>query len=74
MVSDSTPCDIVPAMRGSIAWTGALAPAVLAAALASSPAPAAKPALPFIEDDYPRALAEARTKKLPIFVEAWAPW
>jgi hypothetical protein len=47
---------------------------VLAAALAASPAPATKPALPFIEDDYPRALAEARVRKLPIFVEAWAPW
>ena len=31
-------------------------------------------ALPFIEDDYPRALAESRSRKLPIFVEAWAPW
>jgi hypothetical protein len=30
--------------------------------------------LPFIEDDYPRALAESRSRKLPIFVEAWAPW
>ena len=30
--------------------------------------------LPFIADDYPRALAEARTRKVPIFVEAWAPW
>jgi hypothetical protein len=35
---------------------------------------AARPTLPFIEDDYPKALAEARSKKLPIFVEAWAPW
>lgn len=33
-----------------------------------------KPALPFIEDDYPRAVAEAKQRKLPIFVEAWAPW
>ncbi len=32
-----------------------------------------KPVLPF-QDDYARALAEARAKKLPIFVEAWAPW
>ncbi len=31
-------------------------------------------ALPFHADDYPKALAEARTKKLPIFAEAWAPW
>jgi hypothetical protein len=30
--------------------------------------------LPFIEDDYPRARAEARASKLPLFVEAWAPW
>ncbi len=30
--------------------------------------------LPFIADDYPAALAQARARKLPIFVEAWAPW
>lgn len=30
--------------------------------------------LPVIEDDYPRALAEARARKLPIFIDAWAPW
>jgi hypothetical protein len=33
-----------------------------------------KAALPFIEDDYPRALAEAKTKGLPLFVDTWAPW
>lgn len=33
-----------------------------------------KPALPFIEDDYAAALKQATQKKLPIFVEAWAPW
>ena len=33
-----------------------------------------RPALPFIADDYPAAMAQARAKKLPIFVEAWAPW
>jgi hypothetical protein len=37
-------------------------------------APHAKTALPFIEDDYPRALAEAKTKGLPLFVDTWAPW
>ncbi len=31
-------------------------------------------ALPFIEDDYPRGIAEARARKIPLFVEAWAPW
>ena len=30
--------------------------------------------LPFIEDDYPKAVARAKTKNVPIFVEAWAPW
>src|SRR3954468_19303102 len=33
-----------------------------------------KEALPFIEDDYGRAVHEATAKKLPIFVDAWAPW
>ncbi|MFN8176765.1 MAG: hypothetical protein U0167_02505 [bacterium] len=38
-------------------------------------APRAKPSvLPFIADDYPKALAEARAKKLPLFIDTWAPW
>ncbi len=32
------------------------------------------PALPFIENDYARALNEAKARNLPLFVEAWAPW
>lgn len=45
-------------------------------ALASAPgiAAARREVLPFIEDDYPRALSEARTRKLPLFIEVWAPW
>lgn len=39
-----------------------------------SPAHAGPMVLPFIEDDYPRALEVARQRKLPIFIEAWAPW
>jgi hypothetical protein len=45
---------------------------VLALAAASS-AHGAEP-LPFIEDDYPRALAQARQRRLPLFVDSWAPW
>jgi len=30
--------------------------------------------LPFIEDNYQRALADAKARGVPIFVEAWAPW
>ena len=31
-------------------------------------------ALPFIENDFPQALAKAREANLPLFVEVWAPW
>jgi hypothetical protein len=37
-------------------------------------APAAKLAVPFLEDDYSKALAQARARQVPIFIEAWAPW
>jgi len=36
--------------------------------------PAAPSSLPWIEDDYPRAVAAARERHVPIFVENWAPW
>ena len=51
-----------------------LAAAISTAASIAAAAPAARPVLPFIEDDYPKALAEARSTRRPIFVEAWAPW
>ena len=44
-----------------------------AAATRTSP-PSVRHTLPFIADDYTRALAEARARKVPIFVESWAPW
>ncbi|HUM02823.1 MAG TPA: hypothetical protein VL084_11075 [Thermoanaerobaculia bacterium] len=50
-----------------------LSPAVFAAALFAAPAPGGD-VLPFIADDYPKALAAARSEKKPIFLEAWAPW
>jgi hypothetical protein len=39
-----------------------------------APIARAKEVLPFIDNDYTKAVAQARTKNLPIFVEAWAPW
>ena len=56
------------------------APAAKSGAKAApAKAPAAKPAawhpvVPFIEDDFGRALALAKERKLPVFIEGWAPW
>ncbi len=47
---------------------------VLAGSCAGPPAAKRAEILPFIADDYARALGEAKSRKLPIFVEAWAPW
>ena len=52
----------------------AIVPAALALALAASPPVEVERVLPFIADEYPKALAEARAQRLPIFIEAWAPW
>ena len=30
--------------------------------------------LDFIENDYVAAMARAKAKNVPVFVEAWAPW
>jgi tetratricopeptide (TPR) repeat protein len=45
------------------------APAPLAASANASPASPV-----FVEDDYPKALAQARALGKPLFVDAWAPW
>lgn len=47
---------------------------LLTTALLLALAPAPRTVLPFIEDDYPKALAEARATHRPLFIEAWAPW
>jgi hypothetical protein len=55
-------------MGAVVAGMFACVPVVAAAGESS------KEALPFIEDDYARAVREATKNKLPIFVDAWAPW
>ena len=47
---------------------------LLAASCGAPPAPGHAQVLPFIDDDYARARDEARSRKLPIFAESWAPW
>jgi len=46
----------------------ALAMLLLAAPLA------AKESVPFIDNDYATAIARAKARNVPVFVEAWAPW
>ena len=36
--------------------------------------PSVAAGLPFIEDRYEDALAQAKQRRLPMFVECWAPW
>ena len=42
-------------------------------AFASTVPAAPREVLPWVED-FPKAVAQARAKNVPIFVEAWAPW
>jgi hypothetical protein len=30
--------------------------------------------LPWVENDYAKALAQAKSHHVPVFVEVWAPW
>jgi len=41
---------------------------------ASGAATSPRIVLPFIADDYTKAVAEARARKVPLFIESWAPW
>ena len=59
--------------------SAAVALLLSSAGLGCAPQPAGvpaggTPALPFIENDFPQALAKARDANLPLFVEVWAPW
>jgi hypothetical protein len=67
----------VPLLALALALAASTATATRAAAgskPARNSAAASRMVLPFIQDDYTRALAEARARKLPLFIEAWAPW
>jgi len=49
-------------------------PALILICLCTLAAWAEKESLSFIENDYAQALAQARQRNLPLFVEVWAPW
>ena len=57
------------ALSSGTSATAATAPS----ATTASPSPA-KSVLPWIADDYATAVAEAKRRGVPLFVEAWAPW
>jgi hypothetical protein len=59
-------------MRLGMPRTSARALAAVLALAAAAPALAATRTT--IEDDYPRALDEARRRGVPILVDVWAPW
>ncbi len=52
--------------------TGVLLALTLSAVPRESMAP--KFSVPFVENDYSKALADAQTRNIPIFVDMWAPW
>jgi thioredoxin-like negative regulator of GroEL len=66
----------VVALAASIAAAcgGARVAAPARAPSAKASAAPSREVLPFLEDDYPRALAEAKRTGRPLFVDAWAPW
>ena len=85
MTVQSAPSRAMFALAVGITLAGvAVGPPAFAARAAKSakPAPAATPAVPaahalavpFHSDDYDVALAEARAKNVPLFVDAWATW
>jgi len=51
-----------------------IAIALLLAVLATPSLSKANQGLPFINDDFQKALTQARKRNLPLFVDVWAPW
>ena len=51
-----------------------VAPLVAAPRQAKAPEPAPHFAVPFVEDGYAQALADAQKRGVLLFVDAWAPW
>ena len=57
-----------------IALAACKSPAASTSPTAATPATLSRESLPFQHDDYPGALAKAKSSHKPLFVDAWAPW
>src|ERR1019366_2181260 len=68
----SSPPPVVQAAASTVAEPVASAPA--SAATAASPAPPVEGPITFVEDDYAGALAQARARGVPLFIDTWAAW
>jgi hypothetical protein len=51
-----------------------IAIALLLTVLANTSLSKANHELPFINDDFQKALTQAKQRNLPLFVDVWAPW
>lgn len=69
-----TPLVLAASLAAALSLGASAAEAAKAPSKPKPAAHAAKPAVPFLEDAYTKALAEARARQVPIFIEAWAPW
>jgi hypothetical protein len=68
---------VAPMLALAVATAGAAPspPAGARPARSAAKAPARpRPVLPFVHDDWDRALGLAKARSLPMFVESWAPW
>jgi hypothetical protein len=65
----SKPLAILAALSLAVSAHAASSPRAQSAATAGP-----RYVVPWIADDYTRAVAEARARHVPLFIEAWAPW
>ena len=61
-------------LAASLAAVGCSSEQVVPPAAENTQGTTAALAHPILEDTYDRALAEAKAKGVPLFIEAWAPW
>jgi hypothetical protein len=65
---------ISPQICANIVLVLLLGMAVTGVAQQKPAAPEPKSAVPFIENDYARALTDAQKRNVQLFVDLWAPW